>query len=39
VIVARPEAARLAREGGEREIERALRELIETAGLAGRRAA
>jgi ribonuclease P protein component len=39
VVVARPEAARLAREGGEREIESALRELVEEAGLAERRAA
>ena len=36
VIVARPEAGRLARDGGEREIEAALRELIRTAGLAER---
>jgi ribonuclease P protein component len=39
VVVARPEAGRLAREGGEREIEGALRELVETAGLAEGRAA
>jgi len=39
VIVARPEAGRLAREGGEREVEGALRELIQTAGLAERPAA
>jgi ribonuclease P protein component len=39
VVVARPDAGKLAREGGEREIEGALRELIQTAGLAERPAA
>ena len=39
VVVARPEAGRLAREGGEREIEAALRELVESAGLVERPAA
>lgn len=35
VLVARPDAAELAREHGERGIERALRELLSEAGLAG----
>ena len=39
VVVARPDAGRLAREGGERELEAALRELVETAGLGERGAA
>ena len=33
VLVARPEAAELAREGGEPRVEAALRELLEAAGL------
>jgi ribonuclease P protein component len=39
VLVARPEAGALAREGGEPRIEQALRELVDTSGLAQGRAA
>jgi len=39
VLVARPEARALAREGGEAEIEAALRELVRSSGLATREAA
>ena len=39
VVVARPEAGRLAREGGEREMEAALRQLVDAAGLIERPAA
>ena len=38
VVVARPDAASFAREGGEREVEEALRELLERAGLMAERA-
>jgi ribonuclease P protein component len=36
VLVARPEAGTLVREGGEPRVEAALRELVDSAGLAGR---
>ena len=39
VVVARPDAAELARRDGERGIERALRELLDKAGLASAEAA
>src|SRR5436189_311299 len=39
VLVARPEARTLAREGGEAEVEAALRELVRSSGLATKEAA
>jgi ribonuclease P protein component len=39
VLVARPEAGALARDGGEQAVEAALRDLVQGAGLVGERAA